>query len=339
MLTEQKRAQEDQSLVEFLDRLRQGRQTREDMERLAAQYDPTARIDFSDGRRGIIPVNQDRWDLTLHAALGFSRETGRKLCIYLSKHHWKTRMPSAIERRAVMQLGDAGNEMPIAGIFPYVEGMPVIVNANTYMGLKIVNGAEFTAVGIVHPPGLTEIPVTDSMSVFVGPPKGILLRSATTKGLRIPGLPEDTVMVPALTRALGQKHTKAISQGTVAATSSPGITRTGLPCTPGFVLTAHKSQGRTLGKTLLGLYGRRRGEGAASGERCDTISMYVQLSRGRRFDDIGLIEPLNRQAFLEARMPDWIVRGMKRLERLAEATVAGYDARHGGSGTAGHGCR
>ncbi|KAH6658784.1 hypothetical protein F5X68DRAFT_121597, partial [Plectosphaerella plurivora] len=87
------------------------------------------------------------------------------------------------------------NEIPIAGVFPYVEGILVIVNANMYISLKIVNGAEFTAVGIIYLLGLRELPLTDSISVFPGPPKGILLQSATTKGLRILRLPEDTIIV------------------------------------------------------------------------------------------------------------------------------------------------
>jgi hypothetical protein len=51
-----------------------------------------------------------------------------------------TRVPSEEEVEAVMQLGNAG-PLPIPSIFPYVEGMPVIVNQNKYLGLKVANGS------------------------------------------------------------------------------------------------------------------------------------------------------------------------------------------------------
>ena len=76
-----------------------------------------------------------------------------------------------------MQLGDAGP------IFPYVEGMPVIVNQNKYLGLKVANGSEFTAVGIVPDPN---VQVDEGLSIFFGPPCGILLQSQKLRGVRIP---------------------------------------------------------------------------------------------------------------------------------------------------------
>ncbi|KAN0070620.1 hypothetical protein V8E54_011489 [Elaphomyces granulatus] len=47
----------------------------------------------------------------------------------------------------------------------------------------------------------------------------------------------------------------------------------GLPCVPGFVLTDYKSQSRTMGRVLLGFYGR------SGDDKCDIIGMYVELSR------------------------------------------------------------
>ena len=56
-----------------------------------------------------------------------------------------------------MQLGDAiYGPLAIPGIFPYVERMPVIVNQDKYLGLKVANGSEFTAVGIVPDPNIQE---------------------------------------------------------------------------------------------------------------------------------------------------------------------------------------
>ena len=93
-----------------------------------------------------------------------------------------------------MQLGDAG-PLAIPSIFPYVEGMPVIVNQNKYLGLKVANGSEFTAVGIVPDPNVQEHMVDEGLSIFFGPPSGILVQSQAPRGVRIPHLPPDTIML------------------------------------------------------------------------------------------------------------------------------------------------
>ncbi|KAL4403586.1 hypothetical protein CABS03_15038 [Colletotrichum abscissum] len=326
MLEEQKRAEGDTQLLGFLERLREGRQTREDAAMLGARYDGKSKFDFSGGRRAVIPLNRHRWELTLHAALAYGAETGRRVSIYLSNHRWESRIPTAAERRAAMLLGDEG-KLSAAGLFPYVEGMPVVITENRYMGLKVVNGAEFTAAGILHPPGLEEIVITEKLSVFLGPPSGILLRSEETIGLAFPHLPPDTVMLPSANFRVPEKHAKTLRPGLRDCNTKLGLVRTGLPCTPGFALTDFKAQGRTLGKTLLGLYGRTTGRIAGEVERCDPVSMYVQLSRVRRFDDIALIQPLNVSQFLEARMPEELVEGAKRLKLVAETTVKEFEAR------------
>ncbi|KAK1521590.1 hypothetical protein CABS01_16520 [Colletotrichum abscissum] len=306
MLEEQKRAEGDTQLLGFLERLREGRQTREDAAMLGARYDGKSKFDFSGGRRAVIPLNRHRWELTLHAALAYGAETGRRVSIYLSNHRWESRIPTAAERRAAMLLGDEG-KLSAAGLFPYVEGMPVVITENRYMGLKVVNGAEFTAAGILHPPGLEEIVITEKLSVFLGPPSGILLRSEETIGLAFPHLPPDTVMLPSANFRVPEKHAKTLRPGLRDCNTKLGLVRTGLPCTPGFALTDFKAQGRTLGKTLLGLYGRTTGRIAGEVERCDP--------------------PLNVSQFLEARMPEELVEGAKRLKLVAETTVKEFEAR------------
>ena len=67
----------------------------------------------------------------------------------MSDHHWKHVVPSPADMEAAMQFGD-DSQLPIPAIFPYVEGMPVIANQDKYLGLKVANGADFTAVGIVQ---------------------------------------------------------------------------------------------------------------------------------------------------------------------------------------------
>jgi hypothetical protein len=62
------------------------------------------------------------------------------------------------------------------------------------------------------------------------------------------------------------------------------------------VLTDYKSQSRTMGRVLLGLYGR-------SGEdKCDSIGIYVELSRCQELIKTRLLQPLRAKDFLESRM-------------------------------------
>ena len=264
----------------------------------ATRYDPQATMDFSQGRRGIAPRNPHRWDLTLHAALEYGKEHGKKVSLFLSAHHWTTWVPSEEEVEAVMQLGDAG-PLAIPGIFPYVEGMPVIVNQDKCLGLKVANGSEFTAVGIVPDPNVQEHVVDEGLSIFFGLSSGILLQSQALRGVRIRHLPPDTIMLGTeLIPLLKDKHGKHICPGLYR---RPGfqmrVSRRGLPCIPGFVLTDYKSQSRTVGRVPLGLYGRRYDE-----DKCDIIGMYVELSRYQVLDKTRLFQPLRAKDFLESRM-------------------------------------
>ena len=61
ILEEQKRAAKDPFLQGLLERIRNGQQTQEDMDKLNATcYDPQATMDVSQGRRGITPRNPHR---------------------------------------------------------------------------------------------------------------------------------------------------------------------------------------------------------------------------------------------------------------------------------------
>jgi hypothetical protein len=328
ILEEQKRAQGDPFLLGLLERIRNGQQTQEDMDKINTCYDPETAMDFSQGRRAITPLNKHRWDLTLHAALEFGKEHSKKVSIFLSAHQWKNRVPSEEEMEAAMQLGDAG-ALSVPSIFAYVEGMPVIVNQNKYLGLKVANGSEFVAKGIVPDPNVQEYEVDEGLSIFFGPPSGILLQSAALRGLRIPHLPPDTIMLGTETIQLQkQKHGKHICPDLYQrAGFEMGVSRRGLPCVPGFVLTDYKSQSRTMERVLLGLYGRRGGEDV---DRCEIISLYVQMSRCQGLDKTRLLQPVRAKDFLEPRMYPDLIAGNERLKKASDKTTQEFAARHGG---------
>ncbi|KAN0076201.1 hypothetical protein V8E54_006343 [Elaphomyces granulatus] len=60
-----------------------------------------------------------------------------------------------------------------------------------------------------------------------------------------------------------------------------GVSRRGLPCVPGLVLTDYKSQLWTVASVLLGLYGRKGGDEV---DKCEIISLYVEMSRCQKLE-------------------------------------------------------
>jgi hypothetical protein len=58
----------------------------------------------------------------------------------------------------------------------FVPGMPVVVNQNAHQGLKLVNGASYTALEVI-------VDKTDRTILHFGPAAGILLAGETTRHL------------------------------------------------------------------------------------------------------------------------------------------------------------
>jgi hypothetical protein len=58
ILEEQKRAEGDEDLIGMLERIRTGRQTAADLDTLNSRYNPDEKLDFTGGRRAIIPLNR-----------------------------------------------------------------------------------------------------------------------------------------------------------------------------------------------------------------------------------------------------------------------------------------
>jgi hypothetical protein len=106
-------------------------------------------------RPWIFPKDED---LTLHAVLEFGKEHGKKVSLFLSAHQWKTRVPSEEEMEAIMQLEDAG-ALSLPGIIRICRK-----HADQYLGLKVVNGFEFEAKGIVLVPNVQEHVVDEGLS-------------------------------------------------------------------------------------------------------------------------------------------------------------------------------
>ena len=202
----------------------------------------------------------------------------------------------------------------IPGIFLYAQGIPLVINKNIYTGLKVVNGAEFIAADIIPDPKYPGYHLADDVTIHFGPPLGILLQSKETKGLAIPALPTDTLLIRPISHSLNptDRHFKFLPAR---------CTRRGLPAIAAFVLTDYKSQGKTFAEVLLELRGNRIINGQPS--KCDFTSLYVQLSRCKTLKGIKLLSPVRPQDFIGNKLDEKILDSMQRLTNLA-AERGGY---------------
>ncbi|KAM4066710.1 PIF1-like helicase [Hirsutella rhossiliensis] len=137
LLEDQVRARNDPQLRALLDRVRNGRQTHEDLSLLNANIVGRSQITFHDGLRAITPLNRTRWALNMEAVVGWARFNKRHIRIFVSTHTWRngTLSPNLIAR-TIGQGDDSACKVP--GVFFYAQGMPVVVNKNIYTGLKVM---------------------------------------------------------------------------------------------------------------------------------------------------------------------------------------------------------
>lgn len=110
----------------------------------------------------------------------WARFRRKHISIFVSTHTWRGGTISQDQIAQTIEQGD-DSTCKIPGVLFYAQGMPVVVNKNIYTGLKVVNGAEFTAVDIIPDPNYPGYYLTDDVTIHFGPPLGILLHSADTK--------------------------------------------------------------------------------------------------------------------------------------------------------------
>jgi hypothetical protein len=310
LLEEQVRARDDPQLGALLERVRAGTQTREDFDLLNTRLVDRSQITFKAGLRAITPLNRNRWALNMEALVDWARFHAKHISIFISTHTWRSRTFLQQELAQTIEQGDSSS-CKIPGVFFYAQGMPVVVNKNTYTGLRVVNGAEFTAADLIPDPKFPGHYLADDVTIHFGPPLGILLESQETKDITIPTLPAGTLLIRPITHVLDPANScyKFLSGK---------CTRRGLPVVPAFVLTDYKAQGKTFVDVLLELRGNRVANGQPS--RCDFTSLYVQLSRCKTLQGIRLLNLVRPQDFLGNKPDQGIVDAMRRLTDLAVET-------------------
>ncbi|KAM4056436.1 PIF1-like helicase [Hirsutella rhossiliensis] len=289
MLDEQMRAAGDRELQRLLKRIRLGVQDRTDLDLLNSRcYREGRRIPWETGITVVTPLNRNRWNLNMEASLAFRVQRRSMMRIFISEHRWKEELPTEEEAIMMLNQGD-DSEIPVPAVFMFAPGMPVVVNHNTHQGLKLVNGASYSAVEVIIDKAYPGHRISADMTIHFGPPAGIILESATTRDLHFRN----------------------------------DVSRKGLPCAAAFACTDYKVQGRTLERVALELRGTRTTniDGMRVAAQCDPYSLYVQLSRCRTLDGIMLVSKVRERDLVGNRVPVDMTAAQARLEVLSERTV------------------
>jgi hypothetical protein len=198
MLKEQVRAAGDPQLQRLLTRIRQGIADQSDVDMLNRTcYEEGKRIPWETGITVVTPLNWNRWNLNIEAALLFQAQNKAQLRIFVSEHKWKGGQPTEEEAIMVLGYGD-DSSVPIPSIFMFVPGMPVVVNRNTYQGLKLINGSNFTALDVIIDGAFPRHRVSDNTILHFGPPAGIILAADSTRELNFVGMPPGTILLTPL---------------------------------------------------------------------------------------------------------------------------------------------
>ncbi|KAM4054364.1 PIF1-like helicase [Hirsutella rhossiliensis] len=224
-------------------------QDRSDLDLLNSRcYREGRRIPWETCITVVTPLNRNRWNLNMEASLAFRAQQRSVMRIFISDHTWKEALPT--EEEAIMMLNQGDDSaIPVPAVFMFVPGMPVVVNHNTHQGLKLVNGAGYTALEVVLDKSYPGHRITADTTVHFGPPAGIMLESETTNDVHF------------------CQRKRPWQQNDVS--------RKGLPCTAAFACTDYKVQGRTLERVALELRGTRTSniDGRAVSSQCDPYSL------------------------------------------------------------------
>ncbi|KJZ68516.1 hypothetical protein HIM_12092 [Hirsutella minnesotensis 3608] len=240
------------------------------------------RIPWEAGITVVTPLNRNRWNLNMEASLAFQTQQRSMMRIFISEHKWKDGQPTEEEAIMMLRQGD-DSAIPVPAFFMFVAGIPIVVNHNTHQGLKLVDGASYTAVEVILDKSYPGHRVSADMTVHFGPPAGVMLESETTKEAHFVGMPPGTILLTPMTAKIQCQRKRPWQQNDVS--------RKGLPCVAAFACTDYKVQGRTLERVALELRGTRTSiiEGRAVSSPCDPYSLYVQLSRCPTLDGIMLV--------------------------------------------------
>ena len=90
------------------------------------------------------------------------------------------------------------NSIPVPAVFIFVPGMSVVVNQNTYQGLKLVNGASYEALDVIFDKAYPGHRIKADTILHFGPPAGILLAAESTRDFHFVGIPLGAILLTSI---------------------------------------------------------------------------------------------------------------------------------------------
>lgn len=261
---------ENESFVEFLSHLRQGKCTQDDYQLLQSRV-ITENIrhdtdcDWKDAPI-IVCDNESKDELNIRMTMAFAKRTGRTLHWYhcTDKHQGKILHDEALVKK--LQHLNSGKTNMRLGKIPLVIGMPILVSQNFDVEGGIVNGSTGKLRKVRY--SLND----EGQRVL----RSCIIEIIHSSDETLPNLLPH--QIPIIEDSVELKFTHPNSKKTCR------ITRTQVPVLPGFVITAHKSQGQTLEKIVVDL-GSKWCRG--------TEKPYVMISRATSLQSLFILRPFN----------------------------------------------
>ncbi|KAK8912236.1 hypothetical protein VCV18_012633 [Metarhizium anisopliae] len=161
----------------------------------------------------------------MEATVSFQTQRQATLRIFLSEHKWVDGRPTKEEAIMMQSQGDDSG-IPVPSVFMLVPGMPIVVNKNTLQGLKLVNGASYTAVDVVLDKAYPGHRISADTILHFGPPAAIVLMADSTKAFKFVGMPPRTILLAPLRTRINCERKRPWQQ--------TDCSRKGLPCTAAF---------------------------------------------------------------------------------------------------------
>jgi hypothetical protein len=135
--------------------------------------------------------------LNIEAALSYQTQYKAQLRVFISEHKWKAGQPTEEEAITVLGYGDDSSVL-VPAIFMFVPGMPVVVNKNTYQGLKLVNRSSYIALDVIIDNVFPGYRISATTTLYFGPPTGIILAAELTREFNFVGIPPGTILLTPL---------------------------------------------------------------------------------------------------------------------------------------------
>jgi hypothetical protein len=256
----------------------------------------------------ISPQNKFRQKANMAAVLQYGNDKQLPVLLFLASHENTQSVPLQV----LLSIGDDSGGAKGPGIFPYCEGIPVVIAENLYTSLGLVNGKEGKAWGVRINKDSKMLTIGQNIFIIDRPPDMLLvelqenIRHTPDVSFNIPAnvlpiFPKKVGVVP-ITR-----QWKAVIRGS--------ITRTQVPLTPALCITDYKCQGRTYSSVALDMtYDRAR-----NGQR-GYASVMVPLSRVKTLKGLSFLRVPTFQSLSKAPDPLLILE-QKRLQKLEKNTL------------------